>query len=55
MVLKNELMRSIWFKFKIDGFDYTVYATSDTTIKCFSCSKIGHLVRDCPKKRTVQE
>ncbi|KAL0148213.1 hypothetical protein M9458_056445 [Cirrhinus mrigala] len=37
-------------KFKIDGFDYTVFATSDITIKCFSCNKIGHLVREWPNK-----
>ncbi len=52
MVLKNGIDEiDLVFKFKIDGFDYTVYATSDTTIKCFSCSKIGHLVRDCPNKK----
>lgn len=52
MVLKNGIDEiDLVFKFKIDGFDYTVFATSDTTIKCFNCSKIGHLVRDCPNKK----
>jgi len=52
MVLKNGIDEiDLVFKFKIEGFDYTVFATSDTTIKCFSCGKIGHLVRDCSNKK----
>ncbi len=38
------------FKFKIDGFDYAVFASSDTTFKCYGCKKIGHLIRSCPDK-----
>lgn len=27
-----------------------LFASSDTTIKCFGCGKIGHLIRSCPDK-----
>ena len=38
-------------KFNVGGFDYLVYATSNTSIKCFGCGSVGHLVRDCPKQK----
>ncbi len=51
MILKNgEDELDLVFKFKIDGFDYAVFASSDTTIKCYGCKKIGHLIRSCPDK-----
>ncbi|XDV26277.1 hypothetical protein PO909_030035 [Leuciscus waleckii] len=51
MILKNgEDELDLVFKFKIEGFDYAVFASSDTTMKCFGCSKIGHLSRNCPDK-----
>jgi len=28
----------------------TVYATSESIMKCFGCGKIGHLIRVCPDK-----
>ncbi len=51
MILKNgEDELDLVFKFKVEGFDYAVFVSSDTTIKCFGCSKIGHLSRNCPDK-----
>lgn len=48
MVLKNnDEELNLVFKFKIDGYDYTVHATSET-MKCFGCGTVGHLVRSCP-------
>ncbi len=41
MILKNgEDELDLVFKFKIDAFDYAVFASSDTTIKCYGCKKI---------------
>jgi len=49
MVLKNGVDEIyVVLKFQINSFDYAVFATSDTTIKCFSYGKIGYL--DCPDK-----
>lgn len=51
MILKNgEDELDLVFKFKVEGFDYAVFVSSDLTIKCFTCSKIGHLSRNCPDK-----
>ncbi len=37
------------FKFKVDGFDYVVFATSDT-MRCFLCGQEGHVRHACPKR-----
>ena len=45
MVLKNnEADLNIVLKFKVDNFDYTVFATSDN-LKCFKCGQEGHFAR----------
>lgn len=52
MILKNENSElNIAFKFKVDNFDYIIFATSDT-MKCFWCGKEGHLIRSCPEKKS---
>ncbi|KAK3525564.1 hypothetical protein QTP70_000159, partial [Hemibagrus guttatus] len=33
-----------------DGFDYTVFVTTDSGMKCFNCGEAGHLVHACPEK-----
>lgn len=38
---------NVAFKFRIDGFDYVIFASSDT-MKCFECDKEGHTKRVCP-------
>lgn len=38
-------------KLKVGGFEYTVYATSNTTLVCFFCNMSGHVARDCVRKR----
>lgn len=43
-------MIDLVLKFRVDRFDYVVYATSDTVLKCFSCGNIAHAVRNCPRK-----
>lgn len=50
MILKqdNEEL-NIAFRFKIEGFDYVIYATTER-MKCFGCGREGHLVRSCPQQ-----
>ncbi|KAK3558186.1 hypothetical protein QTP86_012372 [Hemibagrus guttatus] len=36
--------------FPPDGFDYTVFVTTDSGMKCFNCGEAGHLVHACPEK-----
>lgn len=38
-------------KLKVGGFEYTVYATSDSVLRCFFCHMSGHVVRDCVRKK----
>ena len=39
---------SLSFSFKVDGFNYVVFVSSET-MKCFGCGGEGHLVRSCPR------
>lgn len=50
MILKqdNEEL-NIAFRFKIEGFDYVIYATTER-MKCFGCGREGHLVRSEPRR-----
>ena len=52
MILKNEYNDElkVVMKFKVDGFDYTIFVTTES-MKCFGCGKEGHLARGCPEKR----
>ena len=51
MVLRNSGEDlNITMKFKVDSFDYVVFATSDSDLRCFKCGVLGHPVRNC--KRT---
>lgn len=50
MVLKNENEElSLAMKFKVDNYDYVIYATSES-MKCFGCGQEGHIIRACPEK-----
>ncbi len=50
MILKSEIDElSVAFKFRIDGYDYIVFASSET-MKCFGCGREGHVRRACPEK-----
>ncbi|KAI3363559.1 hypothetical protein L3Q82_012167 [Scortum barcoo] len=49
MVLReNSDELNLSFNFKVDGFSYMVFATSET-MKCFGCGAQGHLIRSCPE------
>lgn len=50
MILKSETDElSVAFKFKIDGYDYVVFASSET-MRCFVCGQEGHIRRACPER-----
>uniref|UniRef100_A0A9J8BET3 Protein phosphatase 1 regulatory subunit 16A n=1 Tax=Cyprinus carpio carpio TaxID=630221 RepID=A0A9J8BET3_CYPCA len=50
MVLnKAEDEMNMAFKSRIDGFDYVIFASSDT-MKCFACGMEGHTKRACPAR-----
>lgn len=50
MILKSETDElSVAFKFKIDGFDYIIFVSSET-MKCFGCGREGHIRCACPEK-----
>ncbi|KAK3560629.1 hypothetical protein QTP86_014482, partial [Hemibagrus guttatus] len=51
MVLNNGVEElDLAMKFSVDGFDYTVFVSTDSGMKCFDCGEAGHLVRACPEK-----
>ena len=50
MVLKDPAHDlNLSFSFKVDGYNYMVFATSET-MKCFGCGVEGHLIRSCPER-----
>lgn len=54
MILRSDIDElNIAFKFKVDSFDYVIFATTES-MKCFGCGKVGHLVRICPDKNIAK-
>lgn len=50
MVLKKDADElNVAFKFRVDGFDYVVFVTSEI-MKCFRCGKEGHIRGECTEK-----
>ncbi len=49
MVVKDNADLEVSFNFRVDDFDYMIYATTDK-MRCYGCGKAGHLVRTCPDK-----
>lgn len=39
---------NVAFRFRIDGFDYVMFASSET-MKCFRCGEEGHIRHSCPE------
>lgn len=51
MILKDNAGElNLSFTFKIEGFNYMVFASSES-MKCFGCGGEGHLIRSCPERR----
>lgn len=54
MILNNHNEElNLAMKFKIDDFDYVIFATSES-MKCFGCGREGHVIRACPDKSADQ-
>lgn len=48
--MKNDTEElNIALKFRIEGSDYVIFATTEM-MKCFRCSKQGHLACSCPEQ-----
>lgn len=43
------MLNLVSFNFQMDDFDYLIYATTDK-MRCFGCSRVGHLLLTCPDK-----
>ncbi|KAK3510268.1 hypothetical protein QTP70_032587 [Hemibagrus guttatus] len=52
MVFKEGVGELHVVQFTVDGFDYNVFVSSDTDIKCFKCGQTGHLARACLEKQS---
>lgn len=54
MVLRdNADSLNLSFNFKIDGFNFMVFASSEI-MKCFGCSAEGYLIPTCPEESAGQ-
>ncbi|KAF0029314.1 hypothetical protein F2P81_018419, partial [Scophthalmus maximus] len=47
---RRQVTFSLTFSFKVEGFSYVVFATSET-MTCIGSGEEGHLIRSCPEKR----
>lgn len=54
MIVNDDTELDLSLNFRVDDYDYIVFVTT-AKIKCFGCSQLGHLVRNCPDKNVENE